>query len=156
MLKTANFCEDGKVFKEIEYQIMLRKDKIRTYKKSIEKTHKLAGTNGPKGLSSIDYSRVITSTRMAHIGLDDAIRMIERDEARILELEYEIKELRYRKRNLLLILQSLEGLEAQIYYHRFIMDESQGNAADKIGVSVRHLQRIEKQMKDTYQVNNVR
>ena len=95
----------------------------------------------------IDYSRVVSSTPAAHIGLEDAIRMADRDYKQIKELKSEIGQLRVRKRNLLRILESLDGIEEQIYFHRVIMDETQEEAAEAISISKRQLQRIEKEMK---------
>jgi hypothetical protein len=150
MLETTITYQNGKVFKEIDFQIMLRKEKIKVHQQSIRKSYKLAGIDGPSGNDNmgIDYSRVTSSTPVARIGLDDAIRLADRDHKKIKILENEIDQLRYRKRNLLRVLKSLDGIEEQIFYYRVIMCETQETAAEEIGVSTRHLQRIEKQMKD--------
>ena len=150
MLETTIIYQDGKVFKDIEFQIMIRKERLRVHELSMRKALKLAGINGPRGTDNmgVDYSRVTSSTPAVHIGLGDAYRMIEQDQKNIKRLREEIDLLRSRKRNLLRILKSLEGLEEQIFYHRVIMDKTQEAAAEMIGVSPRHLQRIEKQMKD--------
>lgn len=150
MLETTNTYQNGKVFKEIDLQIMFRKEKIKTHQQSIRKAYKLAGIDGPSGSDNmgIDYSRVTSSTPVAHIGLEDAIRLADRDHKRIQLIENEINQLRSRKRNLLRILKSLDGIEEQVFYHRVIMNETQEEAAEEIGLSTRHLQRIEKQIKD--------
>jgi DNA-binding XRE family transcriptional regulator len=147
----TNIYQDGKIFKEIDFQIMIRKDKIRTHEKSIEKSYKLAGVDGPRGMNGLglDYSRVTSSTPAAHIGLEDALRLIERDKVKILLYEAEISELRNRKRNLIKIFKSLDSLEQQIFYYRVIMMDTQEDAANKIGVSRRHLQRVEKLMRES-------
>lgn len=149
--------QDGKVFRDIDFQIMIRKEKIKNHELSILKAYKLAGVNGPSGMDnlSMDYTRVRSNTPVAHIGLDDAAKMIDRDQAKIKILEYEIVELRNRKKNLIRILKSIDGLDEQIFYHRVIMCETQDDAADAIGVSKRHLQRIEKRMRETSKVFEV-
>ncbi len=151
MLETTDLYQNGKVFKEINFQIMIRKEKIKTCEQSIKKYYKLAGINGPKGTDGmgIDYSRVSTSTHATHIGLDDAIRISEQDKRQIYILKREIDVLRRRKNNLMRILKSLDGVEEKIFYRRIIMKETQELAAEEIGLSTRQLQRIEKQMKNT-------
>lgn len=149
MVQTSNIYQNGKVFKEIDFHIAIRKEKIRVCERSITKAYRLAGTNGPRGSGGLDYSRVTSSTPTAHIGLADAIRLVERDQKQIKIFENEIADLRSRKRNLLKILKSLDGIEEQIYYHRVIMYETQESSAENIGLSTRHLQRIERQMRDS-------
>ncbi len=150
MILDTNLYQNGKVFKEIDFQIMIRKEQIKVHRQSIRKAYKLAGTDGPSGTNNmgIDYTRVTSNTPAAHIGLDDAIRLADRDYKRIKMIECEIVQLRLKKRNLLKILKSLTGIEEQIFYYRVIMDKTQEEAAEEIGFSTRHLQRIEKQMKD--------
>ncbi|MDF2487313.1 MAG: hypothetical protein K0R46_3481 [Herbinix sp.] len=140
---------DGKIFKEIDFQILLKNTEIRELKKSIVKSYKLAGAYGPSGTDNmgIDYSRVTSSTPVAHIGLEDAIRLSDRDYKRIKLLSNEVTELRRKKRKLLKILEALEGTEEKIYYHRVILKKTQEKAAEDIGLSTRQLQRIETKMK---------
>ncbi len=147
---SKNIYQDGKLFKDIDFQIMLKRLKIKDLEKSIEKSLNLAGVNGPKGSNGmgVDYSRVTSSTPVTHIGLEDAFRLIDRDRAQIIRLGAEMHELRLRKKALMKMLESLDGLEEQIFYYRVIMCKTQRDAAEIIGFSPRHLQRIEKQMKD--------
>ncbi|MDF2844760.1 MAG: hypothetical protein K0R00_3186 [Herbinix sp.] len=149
-METTNIYQDGKVFRDIDFQIMLRKEKIRVLRISTKKAYKLAGLNGPRGADNMgmDYTRVTSSTPVAHIGLDDAVRMVDRDNDQIKILENEINKLRARKRNLLRMLTTLDGVEAKIFYYRVVMDETQESTAEIMGFSHRHLQRIEKQMKE--------
>lgn len=151
MFETTTY-QNGKVFKEIDFQIMLLKIEINNHEKSIRKAYKLAGIDGPSGSDNMgmDYSRVISSTPTAHIGLDDAIRLADRDHKRIITLKNEINQLKLKKRNLLRILKSLDGINEQIFYYRVVMKLTQENASDEIGISKRQLQRIEKEMKDTF------
>lgn len=149
MIETITY-KNGKVFRNIDFQIMLRKEKIKVLQTSIKKVYKLAGINGPNGTDNmgIDYSRVNSSTPVTHIGLNDAGRLAESDIKQIKKLQNEIVQLRNRKRKLIKILKSLDGLEEQIFYRRVIMCDTQEEAAEAIGISRRHLQRIEKQMKE--------
>lgn len=151
----SSIYQNGKVFTEIDFQIMIRKDRIRVLNQSIAKAYKMAGIDGPKGLGGLDYSGVTSSTPAAHIGLEDAIRMSERDKINLIILESELAKLRARKRNLIRILKSLDGIEEQIFYHRVIMKETQDVAAEKVGFSKRQLQRIEKQMKESCLIDEV-
>lgn len=137
--------EEGKVFKEIDYQILVCKERIRNHEASILKAKKMAGLFGPASIGGLDYSKG-PSTQLAHIGLDDAARMIDKDNERIDEQKKLLKVLRTRKRSLIKALQILSGTEHQIFYQRFIMKKTQQEAADEIGISKRQLQRIEKQM----------
>ncbi len=150
MMMETTIYQNGKVFKEIDFQILMRKEKIGVHQQSIRKAYKLAGVDGPSGDDNmgVDYSRVISSTPVAHIGLEDAIRLADQDHKCIEILKSEITQLRIKKRNLLRVLKSLEGIESQVFFHRIIMTMTQEETAEKIGVSTRHLQRIEKQMKD--------
>jgi hypothetical protein len=154
MLQTSSIYSNGKVFKEIELQILVRKVDIRNLENSINKTLKLAGINGPKGDDGmgIDYSRVTSSTPSVHIGLDDAVRLTKRDSKQIEILKKEISALRQKKKKLIQIIETLDGTGEQIFYHRIIMCETQEEAADKIGISCRQLQRIEKSMKSTLKI----
>ncbi len=156
MVQMPIIYQDGKVFKEIEFQILLRKVDIKNLEISVNKVFKLAGTYGPKGEEGlgVDYSRVNSSTPVAHIGLEDAIRLAAKDRKRIKELKIEISELRARKRSMQKILKSLDDIEAQLFYHRVIMRETQDVAADEIGISKRHLQRMEKSLKTTFKLVN--
>lgn len=149
-----NIYQNGKIFKDIEFQILLRKIDIKNLEKSIDKAFKLAGVDGPKGNDNmgVDYSRVISTTPAAHIGLDDVIRLTSRDSKQIQKLQKEISDLKRKKKSLIKMIKSLDGIEEKIFYQRVIMKETQESAAEKIGVSTRHLQRIEKSLKNTLKI----
>ena len=152
MIQQPIIYQEGKIFRELDFQIMIRKEKIRNHQMSVMRAYKMAGLNGPKGLKGLDYSGVTSSTSIAHIGLDDAAIMIDRDKENIKILEYEISELRSKKRKLIKALSSLDGIEEQIFYRRIIMCETQESAANSIGLSSRHLQRLEKRMKENSKI----
>ena len=145
-----NMYRDGKVFKELDFQILLKNAEIRELKKSIIKSYRLAGVYGPAGTDNmgIDYSRITSSTPVAHIGLEDAIRLSDRDYKRIKIISKDIAELRRKKRQLLKILEALDGTDEKIFYHRVILKKTQEQAAEDIGLSTRQLQRIEAKMKE--------
>lgn len=152
MVQTS--VHEGKLFKEIEFQILMRKIDIKNLEKSIDKSFKLAGVNGPKGTEGlgVDYSRVISTTPEAHIGLEDAIRLAARDSHKIEELKKEISEYRSKKKNLIKIMSSLDGIKEKVFYQRIIMQETQETAADNIGLSKRQLQRIENELKASFTI----
>lgn len=107
---------------------------------------KMAGLNGPAGISGIDYSR--ESAKGVHLSFDEVLHMIQLDQERIGKLKKERSELRKSKKRIEKIYQSLTGAEAQVYYWRVIRKLTQEAAADEIGFSVRHFQRIEAGMRD--------
>lgn len=157
MIMANSIYKDGKIFKELDFQIIIKKVDIKNLEISIDKAFHLAGVDGPKGENGlgVDYSRVISTTPVAHIGLEDAIRLAARDQKRISELKKEISELNSKKKKLIKILESLEGIEEKIFFHRVIMCETQEVAADKIGMSCRNLQRYEKNLKLLLKVNEM-
>lgn len=154
---TQTIYQDGKIFKELDFQILLRKVDIINLEMSINKAFKLAEIGGPKGKADrgIDYSRVTSTTPVAHIGLEDAIRLAARDQKRVRQLRREISQLRTKKRNLIKIIKSLNGLEAKIFYYRVIMCETQEATALEIGVSTRQLQRIERSLRANLLVDDL-
>ncbi len=134
------------IFNEIDLDIMLINERIRNHRRSIEKVKKMSGWNGPGEVSGIDYSREPAAG--VYISFAEGIRMIELDERRIRELEEDRKELRKSKKRIEKIYQNLTGYESQAYYYRIIRKMTQAEAAGKMAVSIRHLQRIESEMKE--------
>ncbi len=149
-----SLIEDGRLFKEIEFQILLRKIDIKNLEKSVDKSFQLAGIRGPKGNDGlgVDYSRIVSTTKDAHIGLEDAIRLAARDNKRIAKLKNEISEYRKKKKNLIKLMNSLEGVKADVFYQRVIMKETQEVAADNIGLSRRQLQRVENELRASFTI----
>lgn len=106
----------------------------------------MCGWNGPSGVGGIDYSK--ESSPSTHISFLEGLELIHRDEENIRNLEAERKDLQRSKRRVKKIYSSLTGYEAEIYYHRVILRETQQDTAEEIGLSVRQEQRIEGDMKD--------
>jgi hypothetical protein len=134
------------LFNEIDLQIMLCNEKIKNHRRSIEKTKKMCGWNGPSGAGGIDYSR--EPSHSTHISFLEGLQLIQKDEENIRILTEERKELRRSKKRVEKIYSSLTGYEAKIYYNRTILKLTQQDTAEKIGLSVRQEQRIEGDMKD--------
>lgn len=145
MAKPSNNNERN-LFTELDLQIMLCNEKIRNHRRSIEKIKKMCGWNGPSGVGGIDYSK--ESSPSTHISFLEGLELIQRDKENIRNLEAERKDLRRSKKRVEKIYSSLTGYEAEIYYHRVILRETQQDTAEKIGLSVRQEQRIEGDMKD--------
>jgi len=135
------------LFDEIDLKIMLIGEQIKNHQRSIEKAMKMAGLNGPAGISGIDYSREQTTSNV-HLSFDEVLHMIQLDQERIEKLKTERKELRRSKKRIEKIYKSLAGAESQVYYLRIICKMTQEAAADEMGFSVRHFQRIEAGMRD--------
>ena len=149
--RTPNL-QEGKLLKEIDFQILMCKEKIRNHEKSIAKIRKMAGMNGPSGISGIDYSRQPGGGGAYGMPLPDALEAIAKDMQYIEQEKTAIKSLRKRKRNLIKAAEILEGLEQKIFVFRVIFSMTQDAAADEIGVSTRQLQRVERQMKQNTKV----
>lgn len=138
--------KERNIFNEIDLDIMLINERIRNHRRSIEKVKKMSGWSGPGEVSGIDYSREPTAG--VHISFAEGIKMIELDERRIRELEEERRELRKSKKRIEKIYQNLTGYESQAYYCRIIRKMTQAEAAEEMAVSIRHLQRIESEMRE--------
>ena len=143
--------QEGKLIKEIDFQILMCKEKIKNHEKSIETVKRMAGLNGPAGIGSIDYSGQ-PKTGFSHKSFPDAIVSIAKDMEYIEMEKASIKSLRTRRRNLTKAAEILEGLEQRIFVYRVIFAMTQDAAAEVIGVSTRQLQRIERQMKQNSKV----
>jgi DNA-directed RNA polymerase specialized sigma subunit len=139
--------QEGKLIKEIDFQILMCREKIRSHEKSIEKIMKMAGMNGPAGITSINYSGM-PKAGFSHMDFPDAFMLIAKDNEYIQKEKQSIKELKRRKRNLIKMADKLAGTEQSIFVIRVIHGMTQDEAAISIGISVRQLQRIEKQMRD--------
>lgn len=133
------------ILKDIELQIMLCNESIRTHKKSIEKVKRACGWNGPQPIGGIDYSK--QSSHSSPIAFIEGYEIIQKDERKIEELKEERRELHATKRRIEKIYASLSDDEAQIYYKRIICKKTQAQAAHELHISERKLQRIEKSMK---------
>lgn len=133
------------ILKDIELQIMLCNESIRTHRKSIDKVKKACGWNGPQPVGGIDYSR--QSSHSSPIAFIEGYEIIQKDERKIEELKEERRELHATKRRIERIYASLSADEAQIYYKRVICKKTQAQTARELHMSERNLQRIEKAMK---------
>lgn len=143
--------QEGKLMKEIDFQILMCKEKIRNHEKSIETVKRMAGMNGPSGIGSIDYSGQ-PKAGFSHKNFVDAFMSIAKDQEYIEHEKAAIRSLRNRKRNLIKAAQILDGMEQRIFVYRVIFAMTQDAAAEVIGVSTRQLQRIERQMKQNTKV----
>ncbi len=139
--------QEGKLIKDIDFQILMCKEKIRNHKKSIEKVKRMSGMYGPSGIGGIRYSDM-PKTGFSHMDFPDAVQAIAKDEEYIERELATIKSLRQRRRNLLSAAEALEGLEQLIFVYRVIFSMTQNKASETIGISERQLQRIERQMKE--------
>lgn len=143
--------QEGKLIKEIDFQILMCKEKIRNHEKSIAKIKRMAGMNGPSGIGSASLSGM-PGAGFSHMDFPDAVALIAKDEEYIQHEKAAIKALRKRKRNLVNAVKALDGMEKDIFIYRVLYGFTQDAAAEAVGVSVRQLQRIEKQMKENTKV----
>lgn len=131
---------------EITLQIFLINDKIREQKKMISNTKKMCGLYGPSEVGAIDYSS--EKSQCTHISFADGIRLIEQYENNLMHLKDERAALQKRRRKINKIYDTLEDREAQIYNLRVIKKMTQEETANKLCISVRQLQRMERKMRD--------
>lgn len=143
--------QEGKLIKDIDFQILMCKEKIRNHRKSIEKIKRMSGMYGPSCIGGIRYSDMPKSG-FSHMDFPDAVQAIAKDEEYIERELATIKSLRRRRCNLLRAASALEGLEQLIFIYRIIFSMTQYKAAKTIGISERQLQRVEKQIKETSRV----
>lgn len=143
--RTLNL-DGGKLIKDIDFQILMCREKIRNHLKSIEKVKRMAGMNGPAGIGGMDYSGM-PHAGFSHMDFPDAMESIAKDEEYISKERETIRALQRRRRNLIRAAEKLEGMEQSIFVSRVIDRMSQDEAADAIGISRRQLQRIERKMR---------
>lgn len=143
--RTLNL-DGGKLIKDIDFQILMCREKIRNHLKSIEKVKRMAGMNGPGGIGGMDYSGM-PHAGFPHMDFPDALMSIAKDEEYIAKERETIRALQRRRRNLIRAAEKLEGMEQSIFVSRVIDRMSQDEAADAIGISRRQLQRIERKMR---------
>lgn len=146
MAKPGKISKERDIFNEIELKIILINEQIKNHQRSIEKAKKMSGWQGPSGVNGIDYSREPGNS--VHISFAEGLRMIEQDTARINLLKKERSELRQSKKRIKKIYESLDGNEERVFYLRVIRKLTQEEAADEMGFSKRHFQRIEAGMRD--------
>ena len=138
--------EEGKLIKDIDFQILVCQEKIENHRKSIEKIKRMSGMNGPSGIGGIDYTGM-PRAGFSHMDFPDALASIARNAECIEQEKESIKSLRKSKKNLIKAAKALDGLEQQIFVRRVIFALTQDIAADEIGISRRQLQRVESQMR---------
>ncbi len=143
--------QEGKLIKEIDFQILMCREKIRSHERSIEKIKRMADIKGPSGIKAVDLSGM-PKTRFSRMEFPDAVALIVKDEGYIAQERMTIKSLRRRRRNLIRAAEMLEGIEQGIFVCRVLYGMTQEVAAETIGVSSRQLQRIERQMRQDTKV----
>lgn len=146
MAKPGKVNKERNIFTEINLRIMLIDEQIKNHQKSIEKAKKMSGWQEPSGVSGIDYSR--ESGNSIRISFAEGLRMIEQDRERIRRLQEERSELQKSKQRIKKIYEGLTGKEEKVYYLRVIRKMTQEEAADEMGFSRRHFQRIEYGMRE--------
>ena len=144
--------QEGKLLKEIDFQILMCREKIRNHEKSIAKVKKMAGMNGPSGVHGMNYSAQPGGGGMHGMAFPDALGAISCDLARIEHEKELIKSLQRRRRSLIKAARYLDGIEQQVFVYRVLYAMTQDAAAEKIGVSTRQLQRVEKDLKNNSNV----
>lgn len=147
MAKPSKSSEERNLFTEIDLQIMLRNEKIKNHRRSIEKAKKLCGWYGPKGAGSVQYSQE-PGSHNGQISFLEGLTMIQKDEERIRLLQEEKKELQRSRRRIRRIYESLTGYEERVFYLRVISQKTQAAAAEEMSISLRQFQRIESGMKE--------
>lgn len=146
MEKLGKTDKEKNIFTEIDLKIMLINEQIKNHQRSIEKAKKMSGWYGPMEVNGIDYSK--EKGNFVRISFLEGLHIIQQDKKRIEELKKERAELQKSIKRIKKIYASLYGKEEQVYYMRVIRKMTQEEAADKMGFSRRHFQRIEASMKE--------
>lgn len=146
MLGIPDF-EGGKLIEDIDFQILMRREKIRNHLKSIERIKRMSGMNGPSGIGSVGYSGM-PHAGFSHMDFPSALASIVKEEEYIEKERESIRALRRRRKNLIMAAEKLDGIEQHIFVCRKLYKMTQDAAADTIGISSRQLQRIERKMRD--------
>lgn len=139
--------EEGKLIRDIDFQIAISKEKIRDYQESIKKIKKMSGMNGPLGIKAIDYSGM-PHAGFSHMDFPNALTAIAKAEEAIEKERRSIRNLRRRRNNLISAAERMDDVERSIFVYRVIYGMTQAAAADAIGISCRQLQRIEQKIRN--------
>lgn len=138
--------EEGKLIKDIDFQILVRREKIRNHMEAIKKIKRMSGMNGPAGVGAAVCSGM-PHAGFAHMDFPDALTAIAKEEECIAKERDQIRMLRRRRKNLIWAAEKLEGVERSIFICRVLRRMSQEATAEAVGISVRQLQRTERQMR---------
>lgn len=139
--------DGGKKIQGIDFQVSVCRAKIKNYQESIRKIKKMSGMYGPIGIGEMDYSG-LPRAGFTHMDFPDALAAIAKNEECIEKEKELIRRLQRRRKNLINAAERLEGIEQMVFVCRSIHDMTQEAAAEAVGISVRHLQRIERKIRD--------
>lgn len=103
---------------------------------------------GPAGLSGIDYSSDRVSGGSLKMSFADAISRIQSKEEELGIYLERLGELQRARERIEKFYENGNDVKAKVFYWRAIKKYTQEQAAEIIGVSERHLRRIEKSIKD--------
>lgn len=138
--------KEAKLIKDMDFQILICKERIRNHMEAIKKTKRMSGMNGPAVVSAAVCSGM-PNAGFTHMDFPDALMALAKEEECIEKEREQIRLLRRRKKNLIGAAEKLEGIERSIFVCRVLRRMSQEATAETVGISVRQLQRTERQMK---------
>lgn len=104
------------------------------------------------GITGIDYSKDKISGGSLCLCFSDAISRINGLQNNLERIQDNIKELRAKQKKLMTIYKKDDSVMGKVFFCREINKLSQEKTAEKLGYSVRHIQRIERSLKNKYGV----
>lgn len=137
------------VLTDLNNNIACYRAEIKVLEKELEKIKVMAGLYGPSGASGIDYSREKGAS--CSIGFAEAVGKMDRLKVKIDFARKAKRELEEAREDLMNVLYNANDTKTKVFYERFINGVTQSEAAKRIGISIRQLQRIEKKLKEENQ-----
>lgn len=103
-------------------------------------------------ITGIDYSKVKISNGSLRLGFGDVVSRINGLQKNLEKIQDNIKELRTKRKKLIMIYEKDTTTTGKVFFCREVSGLSQEKTAEKLGYSVRQIQRIERNLKNKYGV----
>lgn len=104
------------------------------------------------GITGIDYSKDKISGGSLRLCFGDVISRINGLQKNLEKIQNNIKELRAKRKKLIMIYEKDTTTTGKVFFYREVSGLSQEKTAEKLGYSVRQIQRIERNLKNKYGV----
>lgn len=103
-------------------------------------------------ITGIDYSKDKISSGSLCLGFGDVVSRINGLQKNLEKIQDNIKELRAKRKKLIMIYEKDTTTTGKVFFFREVSGLSQEKTAEKLGYSVRQIQRIERNLKNKYGV----
>lgn len=105
-----------------------------------------------EAISGIDYSKDKISSGSLRLAFGDVVSRINRLQKNLEKIQDNIKELKAKRKKLIMIYEKDTTTTGKVFFYREVSGLSQEKTAEKLGYSVRQIQRIERSLKNKYDV----